>query len=93
MEEIKGKLTGEKLWTILDGRAWDDQDKASVYCAYSTHKEPPDEETEYKGYSGDTLEKVKKERDEEWPDGVVFEYDELAGNDGVMYAINQKLIG
>jgi hypothetical protein len=80
MENPKGKLTGKTSWLILDGRAWDDSDKASVYCAY------------YSG-DGDTVESVKKERDEEWPDGVVFEYDELKGDDGQMYIINQRLIG
>jgi hypothetical protein len=91
--EIKGKLTGEKVWLILDGRAWDDPDKASVYCAYSSHKEPPDPETDYGGYDGDTLEHVKKDRDENWPDGVVFEYDEKEDEDGEMWIVNLKLIG
>ena len=85
MTDPKGELTGEKAWLILDARAWEDPDRASVYCAYSSHKE--------EGYEGDTLESVKKERDEEWPDGVVFEYDELKGEDGKTYIINQKLIG
>lgn len=93
MDEPKGKLTGEKVWTILDGRAWSDPDRASVYEAFSSHKEPPDKGMLFKGYGGDTLETVKKNRDKNWKDGVVFEYDELLGDDGVMYAINQKLIG
>ena len=88
-----GKLTGEKLWLILDARAWGDPDKAAVYCAYSSHKQEPDPELSPEGYEGDTLEKVKKERDEEWPDGVIYEYDEFNGIDGVNYAINQRLIG
>jgi hypothetical protein len=91
--EIKGKLTGNKVWLILDGRAWDDPDKASVYCCYSSHKEPPDEALGYEGSDGDTLEYVKKERDEHWPDGVIFEYEEKKGDAGTNYMINQKLIG
>lgn len=75
----EGKLTGVKVWLILDGRAWEDPDDASVYCAYSSHDE--------------TLEEVKKDRDDEWPDGVIYEYDEHAGEDGVNYMLNQRLIG
>lgn len=89
----EGKLTGEKVWIILDARAWEDPDKAAVYCAYSSHKEPPDPETETEGHEGDTLELVKKERDEDWPDGVIYEYDDYVGEDGKNYIINQKLIG
>ena len=91
--EIKGKLTGEKVWLILDSRAWDDPDRASVYCCYSSHKEPPDEELGFEGYDGDTLEHVKNQRDENWTDGVIFEYDEKRGDDGTDYMINQRLIG
>ena len=79
MEIPKGKLTGQKVWLILDGRAWSDPDSAAVYCAYSSHDE--------------TLEVVMKDRDEEWPDGVIYEYDDLKGDDGVNYMINQRLIG
>jgi hypothetical protein len=88
-----GKLTGEKVWTILDARAWDDPDRASVYEAFSSHKEPADLVTETPAWNGDTLESVKKRRDKEWEDGVIFEYDELLGDDEVTYAINEKLIG
>lgn len=75
----EGKLTGEKVWLILDARAWQDPDDSCVYCAYSSHDE--------------TLEEIKKDRDEEWPDGVIYEYDEFKGVDGVNYMINQRLIG
>jgi hypothetical protein len=75
----KGKLTGHKVWLILDARAWEDPDAAAVYCAYSSHDEK--------------LEDAKKDRDEEWPDGVIYEYDEHLGEDGVKYMINQRLIG
>lgn len=51
-----------KVWIIYDGRAWANTDKASVYCAYSE-------------IEGETLEEVKAERDKEWPDGVIYEYD------------------
>ena len=88
-----GKLTGEKVWLILDARAWEDPDAASVYCAFSSHKEGPDPETDFDGYGGDTLEKVKKARDEDWPDGVVFEYDEQEDEDGKIWIVNLKLIG
>jgi hypothetical protein len=83
----------EKVWLILDGRAWDDPDKASVYCAYSSEKEPPDEETNYEGFSGYTLDMVKKERDEDWPDGVIFEYESVTRKDGKPWLENQTLIG
>jgi hypothetical protein len=90
----KKKLTGEKVWIIYDGRAWSqDTDDCAVYEAFSSHKEPPDEESEFKGYEGDTLEKVKKTRDEEWPDGVIFEYDEEVQENGDKYIVNQTLIG
>ena len=88
-----GKPTGEKVWLILDGRAWEDPDRASVYEAFSSHKEPPDPETGYDGYGGDTLEIVKKTRDKEWPDGVIFEYDEEEEENGEIWIVNLKLIG
>ena len=89
-----GRLTGEKVWIIFDGRAWSqDTDDCSVYEAFSSYKEPPDEELDFEGCDGDTIEIVKKTRDKEWPDGVIFEYDEEAQEDGEMHIINQRLIG
>jgi hypothetical protein len=91
--EVMKKLTGEKVWLILDARAWGDPDRASVYEAFSSHKEPPDPDSGFKGYEGDTLKKVKKIRKKEWPDGVIFEYDEEIQEDGSMQVVNQRLIG
>lgn len=90
----ESKLTGHKIWLILDGRAWEDPDGAAVYCAYSSHPEPADRigDMKVKPYKGDTLALVKKERDEMWPDGVIYEYDEEKREDA-MYMVNQKLIG
>ncbi len=68
-----------KVWLILDSRAWKDPDRAAVYCAYSEHE-------------NETLEDVKKDRDKEWPDGVIFEYDAVE-KEGVDEIINQRLIG
>jgi hypothetical protein len=83
----------EKVWIIFDGRAHtEDTDDCSVYEAFSSHREPPDDGNP-KGYEGDTLEKVKKVRDKDWPDGVIFEYDEEIQKDGQAYIINQRLIG
>ena len=67
-----------KVWLILDSRAWEDPDKAAVYCAYSEHE-------------NETLEDVKKDRDKEWPDGVIFEYDAVK-RDGKDLIINQRRI-
>lgn len=69
-----------KAWLILDGRAWDDPDRAAVYSSGSEE-------------NGETLKDIKKERDEDWPDGVVFEYDLEKREDGKTYMINQTLIG
>lgn len=89
-----GEITGEKVWIIYDGRAWSqDTDDCAVYEAFSSHKEFPDPELSFEGYEGDTLESVKKRRDEEWPDGVIFEYDEEVQEDGAKHIVNQKLIG
>ena len=90
---MEGKLTGEKVWLILDARAWEDPDRASVYEAFSTHKEGPDPDVDYGGYAGDTLEIVKKTRDKDWPDGVIFEYDEEENENGEVWLVNLKLIG
>jgi hypothetical protein len=66
----------EKVWIIYDGRAIVDTDIASVYCAYSLEH-------------GETLEQVKRERKEEWPDGWIFEYD-VAGDGKTL--INERFI-
>jgi hypothetical protein len=84
----------EKVWVIYDGRANTmPTEDCAVYCAYSSEKEEPDEELCPGGFDGYTLEMVKKERDEEWPDGVIFEYDEVKKEDGKNYLDNQTLIG
>lgn len=66
-----------KVWLILDSRAWISPDRAVVYCSYSEE-------------NGETLEDVKRDRDSDWPDGVIFEYDAVECEDEI---INQKLIG
>lgn len=53
----------EKVWIIYDGRAWlGDTDSASVYESFCFSE-------------GDTLNKVLKVRNDDWPDGVVYSYD------------------
>lgn len=79
---LKINLKPKLSWLILDGRAWDDPDKASVYCAYDSTDE--------------TLEQVFKDRNEFWSDGVVFEYEQLIKKENgkyITYIINQKLLG
>lgn len=71
--------TGEKIWLIFDGRArMMDTDDCAVYEAFSSHD--------------GTLEDVKKQRDKEWKDGVIFEYDEVKGKLG-NHIVKQTLIG
>lgn len=69
-----------KAWLIMDGRGWTDPDDAAVYESF------------YEG-SGDTRESVLAHRDEEWPDGVVYEYDEIRKADGKDWLENETLIG
>lgn len=77
----KKKKKAKKVWVIYDARAWENTDRAVVYEAF------------YEGH-GDTLEGVKKTRDEDWPDGVVYEYTEkiLAGKNNRIVE-NETLIG
>lgn len=53
-----------RAWIIYDSRAEEEAgaSEAAVYCAYSEEL-------------GETLAMVVKDRDTEWPDGVIFEYD------------------
>jgi len=85
----KGGAMGRKLydvspfvefrtWLILDSRAHTDPNGASLYGSFSER-------------GGWTAESVTKVRDKEWPDGVVFEYDELEKEDGT-HLINQRRI-
>ncbi len=85
---FKFNLKPKLSWLILDGRAWDDPDKACVYCAYDSRDSK--------------LAEVYKDRDEDWPDGVIFEYeqhikkeyDEKLGKDKfTTYILNKKLLG
>jgi hypothetical protein len=70
-----------RVWLILDGRAWDDPDDAAVYEAFSEE-------------DGDTVESVTKTRDEDWEDGVIFEYDVEACPDAERnLLVNQRLVG
>jgi len=75
---LKPKLT----WLILDGRAWDDPDRACVYCAYDS--------------TDSKFSEVYKDRKRHWPDGVIFEYEQhikKEDNKFVTYILNQKLLG
>jgi len=72
-----------KMWVIYDNRAYAgaDTDNASVYEAFLSE------------YEGDnrhyTENKVLKIRDENWPEGWVYEYE--IDNDGTY--INEQFIG
>ncbi len=53
----------EKVWIIYDERAWTEEpEEASVYESFCSSE-------------GDTLKKVIKTRNKDWPGGVVFSYD------------------
>jgi len=56
----------EKVWVIYDGRAHDQDlvDDSSVYVALCAE-------------DGYTREKVIAERDEDWEDGAIYEYDSV----------------
>ena len=69
-----------KVWVIYDARAWEDTDRASVYEAFSERH-------------GDTLEGVKATRDEDWPDGVIYEYTEKTILQDNRIIENETLIG
>lgn len=64
----------KKVWIIFDGRAIDNTDDASVYEAMSEE-------------DGATREEAIKTRNEDWPDGFVFEYDDDNGT-----LVNQRFI-
>lgn len=79
---LKINLKPKKSWLILDGRAWDDPDRACVYCAYDSTDE--------------NIEQVFADRNSDWPDGVIFEYDQevkIEKGKVVTYIVNQRLIG
>jgi len=48
-------------WIIYDPRFLTDPDRASCYMSYSSEDS--------------TLEEVKEDRKNDWPDGVIVEYD------------------
>lgn len=65
-----------KMWIIYDGRSIDNTDDASVYVALEEE-------------DGETRKSALKIRDEDWPDGFVFEYDINEKNE----LINKLFIG
>lgn len=76
-EQSKSNVVMLKTWVIFDERAWfDDTDDCQVYEAF--------------GEPEDTLESVKKDRDERWPGAPIFEYDVNPENN---HLINQRMIG
>lgn len=74
---INTTFTGEKVWLIFDGRARVmDTDDCVVYEAFSSHDE--------------TLKDVHQAIRDRFEDGVIFEYDEVAEEDGKKYIVNQR---
>ena len=76
---IKTTYTGNKVWLIFDGRArTKNTDDCAVYEAFSGPEE--------------TIEDALKALENDWDDGVLFEYDEVVDKEGKTYIVNQSLI-
>ncbi len=69
-----------KTWIIYDGRAMTmPTDDCAVYEAFCSEE-------------GDTRQSVVACRKRDWPDGVVYEYDQVKKKDGLDWLENEQLV-